>query len=115
MFRSLLILAMLSGLIIGPCAFACGLMALSGEDCCASTEVTGGPCCPDAPEPQCQCDDADASALLSSIVVELVSAAPQELLVHLVVPQSGRCQGYVPVAARAPPGLKALRSVVLLI
>ncbi len=115
MFRSYLILVMLFGLVIGPCAFARGLMAVSGEVCCASVEVSCGPCCPDAPEPQCQCDDADASALLSSLVVLPVSAAPQELLVFLAVPQSGRSQGFVPVAARAPPGLTALRCVVLLI
>ena len=119
MCRLLLIFAILSGLLIGPCAFACGLTAInsqvSGEISCNSADASGGPCCPVAPEPLCQCDDADASALLSNMAVLPLSAASQELLVHLVAPPTWRCQGYATVAARAPPGLKALRSVVLLI
>lgn len=90
-------------------------MAVSGESCCEAVEGTDGPCCPVAPEPLCQCDDADASALLSGVTVLPVSASSQELLMRLVVPLTWRCQGYATVAARAPPGLKALRSVVLLI
>lgn len=121
MCRLLLLLAILSGLVIGPCAIADGLTAVGGGTCCvpadadADADTGGGPCCPVEPEPLCQCDDADALALPVGVSVLPVSASAQEPLMQVVAVATWRCRRHVPVAARAPPGLLALRSVVLLI
>lgn len=115
MCRWSLILGVLLSLALGPCALACGLTATTTGDACCAVGADDEPC-PASPEPVCACAQADGVALPPGIVAVPQSQPAQETPVAtVVVPPMATVYRQPITGARAPPGLAALRSVILLI
>jgi hypothetical protein len=102
-------------LALGPCAVACGLTAINGDACC-SVDTGDDPCCPDEPAPVCQCDLIDEQALPPDLL-EMLVAIPTQIpaLTAVRKPMTTNVVLLSQESARAPPGLVALRCIVLVI